>query len=99
MKIRFHLSLDLVSKWWYLEAHDVTARRWFMCDAALWALQMDRLCLLGIPDEELERLTTLAATGKVCAWLQPVEVDTVTLVESGFVLQPTMAAVPRQFLT
>jgi hypothetical protein len=97
MKVRFHLSLDLESKWWYLEAHDIAARRWFMSAAALWAVQMDKLRQLGLPDEELERLTNLAANGKVCAWLQPVELDAVALVEAGFVLQPTMAAVPRQF--
>ena len=96
MNVRLHLSSDVVSKTWYLEAHDIKARRWFLISEASWSVQMERLCRLGISEAELGRLAALEVAGKVSAWLQPVEIDTVVLIEAGFILQPTTAAVPRQ---
>jgi hypothetical protein len=98
MRVRFHLSFDLVSKRWHLEAHDMRARRWFLIAEASWSVQLERLCRLGMPESELKRLTVLETAGKVSAWLEAFEIDAIALIDAGFILQPTTAAVPRQLL-
>jgi hypothetical protein len=99
MNVRFHLSYDLASKSWFLEAHDIKARRWFLVPADTFPVQLQRLCSLGISKSECLRLTALEAAGKVSAWVENLEIDTVALIEVGFVLQSTTAAPPRHLTT
>jgi hypothetical protein len=95
MNVRFHLSYDLASKSWFLEAHDIKGRRWFLVPADTFPVQLERLCSLGISQPERLRLTAIEAAGKVSAWVENLEIDTVALIEVGFILQPTTAALPR----
>jgi hypothetical protein len=96
MRVRFHLSFDAVSECWHLEAHDVRDRRWFLAAEAPWPVQINRLRLLGVCEEERARLVALQAKGKLSAWLNALEVDPIKLVETGFSLQTTRVALPRQ---
>jgi hypothetical protein len=96
MRVRFHLSFDVVSKSWHLEAHDVQERRWFLVPEASWHVQLKTLCSIGVGEEEQSRLVALEATGKLSAWLDAREVDPARLFESGFILQTTRVALPRQ---
>jgi hypothetical protein len=95
MNVRFHVSLDLISSKWHLEAHDNASRRWFVTSAAAWPIQLQHLCGLGIAEAELQRLEAFAMAGGVSTWVAAIEVETAALVEGGFVLQPTLAAIPR----
>jgi hypothetical protein len=94
MQIRLHLSSDLISKNWHLEAHDIQAQRWFVIAEAPWSIQLARLCQLGISQAEINRLAALKSSGKMSAWLEFIDMDASDLVEAGFILQPTLAAIP-----
>ena len=97
MKVRFHLSCESALQCWYLEAHDIQERRWFLVTPAAWAVQLKKLCNLGINSSELGRLSALEAGRAVSAWTEEVEIDAGALAEASFVLQPTIASAPRQW--
>ena len=96
MNVRFHLSFDPTSKNWYLEAHNIRARTWFVTFEALWPAQLERLFHLGILKSEMERLNVFEINGGVSTWIGDIEVDVAVLSGAGFVLQSTLAALPRR---
>lgn len=96
MRVRFHLSYDSALKCWYLEAHDIPEGRWFLVAPAAWAVQLKKLCNLGMSSSDLGRLSALEAGSAVSAWTEEVEIEAGALGEASFVLQPTIASAPRQ---